>query len=118
MLNKVELLGNLGADAQVNYTHNGVAVANLRLATSERWRDKEGNTQERTEWHRIAFFRVPEKLIPHLTKGRQLMIEGKLETHKYTGEDGIERFNTQVVVRPGKGSLKLLNRPHSTDEVK
>jgi single-strand DNA-binding protein len=110
-VNKSILVGNLGADAEVRFTGTGVAVANMRICTNERFRDREGNLQERAEWHRVAYFNVPEKLIPHLTKGRQLYIEGKMESRKYTDSNGIDRFSTQVVVRPFHGDLKLLGRP-------
>jgi single-strand DNA-binding protein len=111
--NRVEIIGFLGNDAEVRHTNSGVAVANMRVASNERFRDRAtGELRERTEWVRCAMFSVPEGLIPHLRKGRQVLIEGKLETRSYEASDGSgTRYSTQVVVRPGRGELILLGRP-------
>ncbi len=98
-LNKVMLIGNLGADPEVRYSPNGMAVANVRLATNESWRDKEsGETQERTEWHRIVFFgRLAEVVKEYLHKGSQIYIEGRLQTRKWQDKDGQDRYTTEIV---------------------
>ena len=98
-VNKVILVGNLGADPEVRYTQNGSAVANLRLATSEQWRDKQtGENQERTEWHRVAMFgRLGEIAGEYLKKGSKVYIEGKLQTRKWQAQDGSDRYTTEVV---------------------
>ncbi len=98
-INKVILVGNLGADPEVRYTANGGAVANLRIATSESWKDKQtGEQQERTEWHRVVMFgRLGEIAGEYLRKGRQVYIEGKLQTRKWTDQNGQDRWNTEIV---------------------
>ena len=98
-VNKVTLIGNLGADPEVRYTANGSAVANIRLATAESWRDREsGETQERTEWHRVVFFsRLAEIVGDYLKKGSQVYIEGRLQTRKWHDRDGNDRYTTEIV---------------------
>ena len=98
-INKVILVGNLGADPETRYTANGGAITNIRLATSEAWRDKQtGENQERTEWHRVVLFgKLGEIAGEYLKKGRQVYIEGSLRTNKYTDKDGIERYTTDIV---------------------
>ncbi len=98
-VNKVTLIGNLGADPEVRYTANGSAVANIRLATAESWRDKEsGEQQERTEWHRVVFFsRLAEIVGEYLKKGSQVYVEGRLQTRKWQDRDGNERYTTEIV---------------------
>ena len=98
-VNKVTLIGNLGADPEVRYTAGGSAVANARLATAESWRDKEtGDQQERTEWHRIVFFsRLAEIVGEYLKKGSQVYIEGRLQTRKWQDRDGNDRYTTEIV---------------------
>ena len=98
-VNKVTLIGNLGADPEVRYTAGGSAVANVRLATAESWRDKEtGDQQERTEWHRIVFFsRLAEIVGEYLKKGSQVYIEGRLQTRKWQDRDGNDRYTTEIV---------------------
>ena len=98
-VNKVTLIGNLGADPEVRYTANGSAVANIRLATAESWRDREsGETQERTEWHRVVFFsRLAEIVGDYLKKGSQVYIEGRLQTRKWQDRDGNDRYTTEIV---------------------
>lgn len=98
-LNKVMLIGNLGADPEVRYTSGGSAVANVRLATAESWRDKEsGDMQERTEWHRVVFFaRLAEIVGEYLRKGSQIYVEGRLQTRKWQDRDGNERYTTEIV---------------------
>jgi single-strand DNA-binding protein len=109
-VNKVILIGNLGADPEVRYLPSGSAVANLRLATSESWRDKTtGETQERTEWHRVALFgKLGEIAGQYLRKGSKVYIEGKLRTRKWQGQDGQDRYSTEVVVDVN-GSMQMLD---------
>jgi single-strand DNA-binding protein len=98
-VNKVILVGNLGADPETRYTANGGAITNIRVATSENWKDKQtGENQERTEWHRVVLFgKLGEIAGEYLKKGRQVYIEGSLRTNKYTDKDGIERYSTDIV---------------------
>ena len=98
-VNKVILIGNLGADPEVRYTPNGNAVANISLATSESWRDKQsGEVQERTEWHRVVFFnRLAEIVGEFLRKGSKCYIEGALRTRKWQDKSGVERYTTEIV---------------------
>src|SRR6476469_8382602 len=97
-VNKVILLGNLGRDPETRYTTGGDAVTNLNIATSEQWKDKGGEKQERTEWHRVVLFgRQAEVAGEYLKKGRSVYIEGRLQTRKYTDKDGVEKYSTEVV---------------------
>ncbi len=98
-INKVILVGNLGADPETRYTAGGSAITTIRIATSESWKDKQtGEQQERTEWHRVKFFgRLAEIAGEYLKKGRQVYVEGSLRTDKYTDKDGIERFSTDII---------------------
>ena len=98
-VNKVILVGNLGADPEVRYTTGGSAIASIRIATSESWKDKQtGEQQERTEWHSVTFFgRLAEIAGEYLRKGRQVYVEGSLRTDKYTDKDGVERYSTKVI---------------------
>ncbi len=110
-VNKVILIGNLGADPEVRYMPSGSAVANLRIATTESWKDQQsGQMQERTEWHRVALFgRLAEIAGEYLRKGSQVYIEGSLRTRKWQGQDGQDRYTTEIVGREmrmlgGRGS--------------
>lgn len=97
-VNKVILIGNLGTDPTFKYFTDGSAVANVSLATTESWKDKEGNKQEKTEWHRVVFYRkLAEIVIEHLTKGGSVYIEGKLETRKWTDKSGVDKYTTEIV---------------------
>ena len=98
-INKVILVGNLGADPEVRYTAGGTAIASLSVATSEQWTDKQsGQKQERTEWHRVKLFgRLAEIAGEYLKKGRQVYVEGSLRTDKYTDKQGVERYSTDIV---------------------
>ena len=98
-VNKVILLGNLGADPETRYTANGSAVTNIRLATTDSWRDRQsGEQQERTEWHRVVFFsRLAEIAAEYLRKGSQCYIEGRIQTRKWQGQDGQDRYTTEIV---------------------
>lgn len=111
-VNKVILVGNLGKDPEIRTFPNGGRVANFSIATSESWKDKAtGEKKERTEWHRIsvtndALVTVVEK---YVKKGAKLYIEGQLETRKWTDKDGIEKYTTEVVLRPYRGELTMLD---------
>ena len=98
-INKVILVGNLGADPETRYTASGSAITNIRLATSESWRDKQtGENQERTEWHRIVFFnRLAEIAGEYLRKGSQVYVEGSLRTRKWQDQSGQDRYTTEIV---------------------
>ncbi|WP_022853652.1 single-stranded DNA-binding protein [Thermodesulfatator atlanticus] len=99
-VNKVILIGRLGADPEIRYTADGQPVATFRIATSERWTDKAGNRQERTEWHRIvAFGRLAEICGEYLSKGRQVYIEGRLQTRSYEDRDGVKRYVTEIIAQ-------------------
>lgn len=99
-VNKVIIIGNLGADPELRYTQTGQAVANLRIATNERWTDKDGQAQERTEWHRVVVWgRQAENCEKYLSKGRQVYIEGKLQTRDWDDRDGNKRYTTEIVAQ-------------------
>ncbi|MGD8163167.1 single-stranded DNA-binding protein [Pantoea sp. FN0307] len=108
-VNKVILVGNLGQDPEVRYMPNGGAVANITLATSESWRDKQtGETKEKTEWHRVVLFgKLAEVAGEYLRKGSQVYIEGALQTRKWQDQGGQERYTTEVVVNVG-GTMQML----------
>jgi len=97
-VNKVILLGNLGRDPETRYTTGGDAVTNLRIATTETWKDKSGEKQEKTEWHSVVLFgRQAEIAGEYLKKGRSVYIEGRLQTRKYTDKEGVEKYATEIV---------------------
>lgn len=98
-VNKVILVGNLGADPETRYTAGGSAVTNVRLATTDAWKDKQsGEQQERTEWHRIVFWgRLAEIAAEYLRKGSQIYVEGRIQTRKWQGQDGQDRWTTEIV---------------------
>lgn len=98
-INKVIIVGTLGADPETRYTASGSAITSMRLATNESWTDKQtGQKQERTEWHRVKMFgRLAEIAAEYLRKGKQVYIEGSLRTDKYTDKDGVERYSTDIV---------------------
>src|SRR5687768_1023307 len=110
-VNKVILVGNLGADPEARSLPSGSEVVNLRVATSENWKDKDGNRQERTEWHRVTIFnenlgRVAKN---YLRKGSKVYLEGQLQTRKWTDQSGVEKFSTEVVLQNFRGELVLLD---------
>ncbi|MDZ7904932.1 MAG: single-stranded DNA-binding protein [Cypionkella sp.] len=113
-VNKVIIIGNLGADPEVRTFTNGAKVVNMRIATSESWRDKaSGEKKERTEWHTVAIFnealaKVAEQ---YLRKGSKVYIEGQLETRKWQDKSGADRYSTEVVLRPFNSTLTLLDAP-------
>lgn len=97
-INKVIIVGNLGNDPDVKYSQSGSAITTVSVATSESWKDKNGEQQERTEWHRVKFFgRLAEIAGEYLKKGRQVYIEGSLRTEKYTDKSGVEKYATDII---------------------
>ncbi len=109
-VNKVILVGRLGKDPEVRNFQNGGRVVNLRLATSERFKDREGNQQERTEWHSVAIFneKLGEIAEKYLRKGSEVYLEGQLETRKWADQAGQERYTTEIVLRQFRGEIALL----------
>ena len=123
-INKVILVGNLGAKPEVKYASNGNAISNLSVATSESWTDKStGQKQERTEWHRVSLFgKLAEIAGQYLDKGSKVYVEGKLQTRKWQDQNGQDRYTTEVVVSGFNGTLQMLDRrndssPSSPSEV-
>lgn len=119
-INKVILIGNLGAEPEVRYMPSGQAVANVRLATNESWRDKEtGENQERTEWHAVVFFgKLAEIVKEYLHKGSQVYVEGRIRTRKWQDRDGHDRYTTEIVANDmqmlggrGGGTTPMENEP-------
>ena len=111
-INKVILVGNLGRDPEIRTTQSGMKVANLRIATSERWKDRNsGEMQERTEWHSVAIFNehlvsVAERF---LHKGSKVYVEGQLQTRKWTDQQGMDRYTTEIVMNRFRGELQMLD---------
>ncbi|MGN6155232.1 MAG: single-stranded DNA-binding protein [Sphingomicrobium sp.] len=110
-VNKVILVGNLGADPESRSLNNGGEVVNMRVATSESWKDRDGNRQERTEWHNVVIFnenlgRVAKS---YLRKGSKVYLEGQLQTRKWQGQDGNDRYTTEIVLQRFRGELVLLD---------
>ena len=102
MINKAMLIGNLGKDPETRYTQNGAAVTNFSVATTERWKDKDGQQQEQTEWHRIVTFgRLAEICNEYLNKGSKVYIEGRLQTRSWE-QDGVKKYSTEIVAREMK----------------
>ena len=122
-VNKVILIGRLGSDPELRYTPNGDAVANFRIATNRVWKDKEGNQQERTEWHRIVAWRkLAERCGEYLRKGSHVYIEGRLETRSWQDKNGNKRFVTEVItdrmqMLDAKGQVKVSEQTPPTEEV-
>ena len=115
-LNKVMLIGNLGADPEVRSFQNGGKVCNLRIATTENWKDREGQRQERTEWHTVAIFSeglvsVAERF---LRKGSKVFVEGQLQTRKWQDQSGQDRYTTEIVLRGFSGTLTMLDGPQGS----
>ena len=111
-VNKVIIVGNLGRDPEVRSFQNGGKVVNLNIATSESWRDKaSGERKERTEWHRVSILNEPLAKIAeqYLKKGSKVYIEGQLETRKWQDQSGAEKYTTEIVLRPYRGELTLLD---------
>lgn len=112
-LNKVILIGRLGRDPEIRYMTNGESVCNLSLATSEHWTDRSGNRVERTEWHNVTFYRrLAEVAAQYLRKGGQVYIEGRIQSRKYQGKDGIERTAYDII----GSELKMLGRSRNAEQ--
>lgn len=114
-VNKVILIGNLGRDPETRYMSNGEAVTNITVATTDIWKDRNGEKQEKTEWHRVTFYRkLAEIAGEYLKKGRQVYVEGRLETRKWTDKTGNDRYTTEIIAtdmkmlgsRSGSGSFE------------
>ena len=117
-VNKVIVVGNLGRDPDVRTFGNGGKVCNLAVATSEKWKSKDGERQERTEWHRVAIFSEPLVRIAeqYLRKGSKVYLEGQLETRKWQDQSGADKYTTEIVLRPFKGELTMLDGPGGGQE--
>ena len=111
-INKVILVGNIGAKPEVKYSSNGSAIANLSVATSETWNDKNsGEKQEKTEWHRVSLYgKLAEIAGQYLDKGSKVYVEGKLQTRKWQDQSGQDRYTTEIVVSGYGGTLQMLDR--------
>jgi single-strand DNA-binding protein len=110
-LNKVQLIGRLGADPESRSLNNGGKVVNFRLATSETWKDRDGNRQERTEWHNVVIFNegLAKVAESYLRKGSQCFVEGQLQTRKWQDQSGSDRYSTEIVLQKFRGELLLLD---------
>lgn len=117
MLNRVELIGHVGADPETRHTQAGKAIVNLSLATSESWKDEHGSKHERTEWHRLVIFnealaKVAQQFVK---KGARLYVQGELSTRKWTDDKGVQRWSTEVHLRAFNSALILLDRKPAED---
>jgi single-strand DNA-binding protein len=109
-LNKVQLIGNVGKDPEIRFTQDGRPIANLTIATSESWNDKQGQKQEKTEWHRVvAFGKLAEIIQSYVKKGSKLYIEGQLQTRKWTDNQGQDKYTTEIVIPPFGGQMLMLD---------
>lgn len=110
-LNKVQLIGNLGADPEARSMSNGGEVVNLRIATSESWKDRDGNRQEKTEWHQVTIFNenLGKVAKSYLRKGSKVYLEGQLQTRKWQDQSGADRYTTEIVLQKFRGELVLLD---------
>jgi len=118
-VNKVILIGNLGRDPETRYTTGGDAVTNIRIATTDTWKDKAGEKQEKTEWHSVVFFgRQAEIAGEYLKKGRQIYVEGRLQTRKWQDKEGQDRYTTEIVADRMQmlGSREGSGAAHTADE--
>ena len=111
-VNKVILVGNLGRDPEVRFSQDGGKIVNMSIATSESWNDKaSGQRKEKTEWHRVVIFndRLADVAEKYLKKGSKVYVEGQLQTRKWTGQDGVEKYTTEVVLNRFRGELTMLD---------
>ena len=112
-VNKVIIIGNLGADPETRFAPSGDAIANIRVATTEKWKDKAGETQERTEWHSIGFFgKLAEVIGQYMKKGMPIYVEGKLTTRKWQDKEGNDRYTTSIVAQ----QMQMLGTKASREE--
>ena len=118
-LNRVQIIGNLGADPEIRTLPGGAIVANLSVATSDSWTNKEtGEKQEKTQWHRVVIFNEPlvtNVVEKFMHKGSRVFLEGQLETRKWQDREGTDRYSTEIVLRPFRGELTLLDAPKNTE---
>lgn len=111
-INKVILIGNLGRDPETRYMSNGEAVTNISIATTDIWKDKSGAKQEKTEWHRVTFYRrLAEIAGEYLKKGQSVYVEGRLETRKWTDKSGVDRYTTEIIAN----EMKMLGGKSGSD---
>ncbi len=112
-LNKMQIIGNLGADPEIRYMPDGSPTASVTVATTDTWKDKAtGEKKEKTEWHRVVFFKGLAEIVgKYLEKGSQIYIEGKLRTRKWTDKEGIQRYTTEIVA----GEMQMLGKKDSKD---
>lgn len=117
-VNKVILIGNVGRDPEIRRTQSGDAIANIQLATSESWRDKQtGERKEKTEWHRIVVFgKIAEVVEKYVVKGQKLYVEGKLQTRKWTDQAGVEKYSAEIILNGFNATLTMLDKPAARDE--
>jgi single-strand DNA-binding protein len=111
-VNKVILIGNVGKDPEIRHTQAGAKIASMSIATSESWKDKQsGEKREKTEWHRISIFdeKLAEIVEKYVKKGSKVYVEGSLQTRKWTGNDGVEKYTTEVVLQRFSGVLTMLD---------
>lgn len=117
-VNKVILVGNVGRDPEIRFTQAGAKIANLSVATSESWKDKQsGERKEKTEWHRVVIFdeRLADVAEKYVKKGSKLFLEGSLQTRKWAGNDGVDKYTTEVVLQRFSGVLTMLDSGGSND---
>lgn len=108
-INKVIILGRLGQDPEVRYTNSGDPIANISIATSESWKDKQGQQHEKTEWHRVVIFgKTAEVAGEYLRKGSEVYIEGQLQTRKWQDQNGNDRYTTEIAVKPYGGVMQMI----------
>ena len=116
MINKVILIGNIGAKPEIRKTQNGDNVASFTIATSENWKDQQGQQQTRTEWHKIVIFgKLTQIVESYLDKGSKIYIEGQLRTRKWQNQQGQDQYTTEVVLTQFKGSLQMLDTKPSNE---
>lgn len=116
-LNKVNLIGNLGRNPEIRYASTGAKIVNLSLATSERWKDRvTGEMKEKTEWHRIVVFNdhIANLCENYLQKGAKIYIEGSLQTRKWTDQEGVEKYTTEIILQRFRGSIIILDNKNSS----
>ena len=112
-VNKVILIGNVGKDPECRYTEAGTALANLTLATTNRWKNKQGEPQEETEWHRVvAYGKLAEIIEKYVQKGKPLYIEGRLQTRKWTDKQGVDKYTTEIIAE----SVQMLGQKSRKDD--
>lgn len=116
-VNKVILIGNLGNDPDIRTMQNGGKIANLSIATSDTWKDKSGQKQEKTEWHRVVIFNenIVKFVESYLKKGAKVYVEGQLETRKWQDQGGNDKYSTEIVLRPYRGELTSLSKVEASE---